>query len=501
MSQLNMNTIDAVIAKDFTKLSFRDRNAIYEEIHGVANLAPEETPEMITEAMNQLSIELDGIQYKPAFDKSQQWNQSLPSRVDCTQSIYSYNERSIAGLTHTTYVNTVDFRLRFLRCELFNAKNAAYRLVNYLEMILNLYEDEELLRRPIGLIDLKSKEERDCLKSGYHQLLPFRDRSGRRIVAMVPDMDNMICIRLRSKVFFYLWSVVADNEETQKKGVVLVCWPRIPESKRDNSKFIPPTSVASWWNKFLSTIPIRLSAIHVCKGNAGPFLKVILNSLTLLSKGTRIRIKIHTGDRTEITYNLLGYGIPVDLLPLTDSGNIKTTNLLQWLKVRKAYEENMRNDYNGVSSDPTAIGFIDINNIECPGLNDVIFRSGKNHLCHPGNVAFQGLIESRHEEHSKSHQDAKARITLWIVEQVELKGGRFLEWNSEGMWSQILDRHQIRSKVSSYFRTYRRKLNAMKNGKLTQSFTSDFFLQDDKKRKRTADGEQMDDRKCTSMFF
>lgn len=90
----------------------------------------------------------------------------------------------------------------------------------------------------------------------------------------------------------------------------------------------------------------------------------------LLSHSWLFRSLFTKGDRTEITYNLLGYGIPVDLLPLTDSGNIKTTNLLQWLKVRKAYEENMRNDYNGVSSDPTAIGFIDINNIECPGMHE-----------------------------------------------------------------------------------------------------------------------------------
>jgi len=43
-------------------------------------------------------------------------------------------------------------------------------------MITELYGgDEELLRRPIGLIDLKTKEERDYLRSGCHQLLPFRD--------------------------------------------------------------------------------------------------------------------------------------------------------------------------------------------------------------------------------------------------------------------------------------------------------------------------------------
>jgi len=484
-------SIDDQIAQDFTKLSFHDRNAIYEEIHGVHNPAPDETPEMLANALHQLSLEIAAIPHKPAFDKSQQWNSlcnSFPT-IDCTQSIYSYNKTTIAAGTHTTYVNTVDFRLRFLRCELFDAKKAAIRIVNYLEMIHDLYGgDEELLRRPIGLIDLKTREERDCLRSGFHQLLPFRDRSGRRVLAIVPNMDRKnFCIRLRSKVFLYIWSVAADNEETQKRGVVAVCWPQISENNKENSRYTPPLAAAACWNQFIRTIPIRIIAIHICKGTAGPFLKIAMGYLASLAIGTRIRIKIHTGDRTNIQYSLMGYGIPVDLLPLTDTGNIKTKNLLQWIKVRKALDESIAKDHNGIISHARASGWIDSNNIECPGLNDVIFRSGKNHMSHPGNASFQSLIEARHEEHSQSHQDDKALITWWIVEQVELKGGNFLEWNSEGMWSQILDRALIRSKVSSCFRTYRRKLSAMKHTQTSESFTSEFMLETGSKRKRATD--------------
>lgn len=95
------------------------------------------------------------------------------------------------------------------------------------------------------------------------------------------------------------------------------------------------------------------------------------------------------GDRTNIQYSLMGYGIPVDLLPLTDTGNIKTKNLLQWIKVRKALDESIAKDHNGIISHARASGWIDSNNIECPGLNDVIFRSGKNHMSHPGKNLFR----------------------------------------------------------------------------------------------------------------
>ncbi len=174
-----------------------------------------------------------------------------------------------------------------------------------------------------------------------------------------------------------------------------------------------------------------------------------------------------TGDRTEISNQLLGYGIPVDLMPLTESGNVKTKNFTHWLKVRRTLEDNHRNNkcgrgqqqHDGMSNN----NFI-AKNIECPGLNDVIFRSGKNHhMSHPGNVMFHGIIESKHDEHCAAHQDDKAVITWWVIEQVESKGGRFLEWNDHSMWSQIMDRNHIRSKVSSCFRTFRRKLNAFKN--------------------------------------
>jgi len=475
--------LNDLIAQDFHRLSSHDRNAINEEMHGVSSLSPEETPEMVADAIHRLSLEIDAIETKPAYDRSQQWNSTSSNMgIDCTQSIYNYNIDTLSAGTHSTYVNTLDFRLRFLRADLFDAKKAAMRLVKFLEMVMELYDgNEELLRRPIGLNDLKSKEEKDYLKLGNHQLLPFRDRSGRRVIAMVPDMAKVPCVRMRCKVFLYLWFVASDNEETQKKGTILVAWPRMPEDNMIGSRFIPEASAPYWWKNFIESVPVRICAFHLCtvgKKGGGQFFNIVFSAIGTFLTKERIRMKIHTGDRTEISYQLLGYGIPVDLMPLTDSGNVKTKNFSHWLKVRRALEDNKNLSVNGISS-----SFF-LNNIECPGLNDVIFRSGKNHMSHPGNVMFQGIIESKHDEHCAAHQDDKAVITWWVIEQVEMKGGRFLEWNDHGMWSQILDRGHIRSKVSSCFRTFRRKLNAFKNSQQNESCTSKFTHQDGNKRRK-----------------
>ena len=194
--------LDDLIAQDFTNLSFQDRNAISEEIHGVSSLSPDETPQMIADAIHRLSQEIEAIQHKPAYDRSQQWNSSSSMvGIDYTNSISSYNSETINSGIYSTYVNTLDFRLRFLRAELFDAKKAAARLVRFLETLMDLYDgDDELLRRPLGLNDLKSKEEKDYLKLGNHQLLPFRDRSGRRVIAMVPDMEKVPSVRLRVSI-------------------------------------------------------------------------------------------------------------------------------------------------------------------------------------------------------------------------------------------------------------------------------------------------------------
>lgn len=288
--------LDDLIAQDFTKLSFQDRNAISEEMHGVTSLSPEETPELLVDAIQRLSIELDKIQQKPAYDRSQQWNSISPiNGIDCAQSIYCYNKQTLAAGTHSTYVNTLDFRLRFLRAELFDAKNAAIRMVKYLDTIMDLYEgNEELLRRPIALSDLKNKEEKECLKLGNHQLLPFRDRSGRRVIAMVPDLGNQPCIKLRLKVFLYLWSVAADNDETQRKGVVIVMWPRVPEQKR-TVRYFPNTTHGAWWLRFFQTIPVRICAFHVCHEKAGNFMKGLFAFAGSILVNNRIRMKVHTG--------------------------------------------------------------------------------------------------------------------------------------------------------------------------------------------------------------
>lgn len=159
-------------------MDFKDRNAIDEEIHGVSCMAVEETPELIGAALYQLSVHLDQIEEKPAYNRAQE--------------IYMAN--SGAGMQFG-YVNSEEFRLRFLRCELFNAKKAAIRIVKYLDLVFEAY-GPYALTRPFRLSDL-TKEDMSFLRGGDYQLMPYRDRSGRRVLCIVTNNCDDIAPKTR----------------------------------------------------------------------------------------------------------------------------------------------------------------------------------------------------------------------------------------------------------------------------------------------------------------
>jgi hypothetical protein len=155
-----------LIGKELLKLNLHDRNAIYEEIHGVRTLCPDELPpEMVDTILEEMSREL--------------W--LLPSSIN---SAYKQSQK----LQSPSYVNDRDFRLRFVRAELFNAKKAAVRFATFLDTAVELF-GTYALERPIRLSDF-NKQELRVFNTGRVQLAPFRDRVGRRVMVGFPPYDH-----------------------------------------------------------------------------------------------------------------------------------------------------------------------------------------------------------------------------------------------------------------------------------------------------------------------
>jgi hypothetical protein len=196
----------------------------------------------------------------------------------------------------------------------------------------------------------------------------------------------------------------------------------------------------------------------------------------------------------------MGYGIPVELLPVTETGNVKTKNLHQWMNVRKTIEDSRA--WDDTQQQRRSILPTSNSTVECPGLLDVVFRSGMSYLSHPGNAMFQGILESYFDEHNAASQEEKVSITWRVVNDVvgapgppsstNKYGGRFLVWDkSIGGWIQLQDRNQMRSKVAVCFKLHKKQLRAHTNRQNTESATYKFERQDGHKRKRAQDGKDL----------
>ena len=209
--------VDDLLTQEMMNLSIKDRNDIQEEIHGVKCLAVEETPELLQAALKQLAYEINENtpdSQKEAYLQSLRMklnNDELQRRLHAQlhSSQPQFMAMSKSHNTHTTHTNNnndndtsnnnrsycyihddVEFRLRFLRCELFHVQKSAKRMLQFLDLALELF-GEFALRRPIRLSDF-TKEEMRYLRKGRFQVMPNRDRSGRRVSTIFPEDANAL---------------------------------------------------------------------------------------------------------------------------------------------------------------------------------------------------------------------------------------------------------------------------------------------------------------------
>jgi len=462
-----------LISEELLKLNLDDRNAIYEEIHGVRTLCPDElSPELVDNLLEEMSTELC----------------LLPPNL---KSVYKQTQ----NLKSPSYVNERNFRLRFLRAELFNARKAALRFANFLETALVMFGPQGL-QRPIRLSDFNRKELR-VLNSGRIQMIPYRDRGGRRVIVGLPPYDHdRFDHKTKAKIYFYLWFVASEDIETQRNGIVVVIIhnPAITDASTTSSKggyqntpsqdtrSVPSVQWASTYANYRGSLPVRMCANHLCTPDT-PYYQMVQTFFALMMRSEgRCRMKVHVGQDTENLYELNGYGIPVDQFPITETGKIKTTHLKKWIQLRKSVE-NINSD---LGRNYSSI-------IECPRSNDVVFRPSQSVMSHVGNAIFRSLVESKHYEHSiAATREAKMDITQSVIDDVRRREGRFLVWNDTTWWTEMNDEKQIYAKIAIFFRNSKVSANAKYNRQTTLSSTYAFAggaSRDDKRRKVSSDDE------------
>jgi hypothetical protein len=124
--------IDYLLSKELQSLSIQKRTRVQEEVHGVTNLCPKENPAMMKEALKSMQQHLNAIQGKQVYDQ----------------------------ISPFSYLYTREWRLKFLRCELYDCKMAAERLVRFTEYMHQEY-DLEMLERPLRFLIWKQNVEQE----------------------------------------------------------------------------------------------------------------------------------------------------------------------------------------------------------------------------------------------------------------------------------------------------------------------------------------------------
>lgn len=249
------------------------------------------------------------IKHKPAYEKAQHL---FPS---------------------TTYINSTEFRLIFVRCELFDARKAAIRLLTYLEVLDEAWSSNNgrngdstnanfFLERYVRISDFELDGDPatfHVLNEGIFQVLPGRDRSGRRIMAVlgvdyVPQHHGRYT---KMKVMLYMmFQLVRYDIETQRNGAAFIFWSHnigindFQERRRIHTKLIP-------------ALPVRFLSLHYClpddklenrsnNNNNRQILFKMFKSMVVFAIGPQLRqrLRIHTGTlRFSSLHSALGHTI------------------------------------------------------------------------------------------------------------------------------------------------------------------------------------------------
>jgi hypothetical protein len=201
----NDNNNINMFSKALLNLTFNDRNQIEEEIHGVSCMSINETPKLIEESLYQFDIELDLI----PIENKIAYNKAVKVRTKVKNAAQQDPDPSASMQMHSysySYLLSKDTKLRFLRSEFFDTQKGALRYTKYIDLLLDIY-GEYALMRPIRLQDL-NREELSFLRTGQYQLLPYRDRGGRRILAIVSNNKDHVPRKVLVSLYYVIISIV-----------------------------------------------------------------------------------------------------------------------------------------------------------------------------------------------------------------------------------------------------------------------------------------------------
>ena len=118
-----------------------------------------------------------------------------------------------------------------------------------------------------------------------------------------------------------------EDEETQRRGVISLLFSFGETIMGEHFDF----EFHKRAPYHVECLPIRKCAMHICTDNSSANVLNAFKGIFLRSveKATRARFRVHVGTQIECQYALVSFGIPVDTLPVTYSGELKKGNVMK----------------------------------------------------------------------------------------------------------------------------------------------------------------------------
>ena len=154
-ARLREKTQGDTLVEELNALSVREREGVYNEIHGMSNLS-EETPELLDTSMKSLKAAIELIPKK----KRHALNHAM--------------------FLKPTLIHDEAFVLMFLRADYFDINKAADRMYKFFDLKLELFGEDKLVER-ITYEDL-DEEDREVADSGCVNTLANKDSKGRPLL-------------------------------------------------------------------------------------------------------------------------------------------------------------------------------------------------------------------------------------------------------------------------------------------------------------------------------
>lgn len=449
-------SVDTDLSKELSNISFKDRVAIEEEVHGVRCGATKETAQLLAESLRSFDDKVNAIKDEAEARPEEDYRDLRKKlrNIVRTSSLPKVEKVLPNGTLNSVkskcYINDDKIRLRFLRSECFDVEKAVARFVHFLDYNSDLFGDF-VCERQIGLSDICSSDQEATFKASRCQYLPFRDRSGRRVLAGVGSTNFNFPVIVRCRILMLLHWVVSEDIETQRKGIVILLWPCDEDrgwAYWQSLKMSLTKENAQHQQRTIKAMPVRTASIQMyCEDK--PFFHALsaMYVCYAISPERKRMYKAHFGETTELLYKASSYGIPSELIPISYTGAVKFGNQIAMMNFLKTRKQNIIDG--GEDSEEI---------VYCPRSFDVVLRKGTTFRNNPGNTYYRDLIEKYSQKHTNGCKKVKVDITLQVMTEIEKKDGRFLEWSVEKqLWLVIKDRKRVRPKVAAAFKQYERQ--------------------------------------------